>query len=237
MAQFPAMPLWTDAYLGDTLHLSLEEHGAYLKLLMIMWRSDDGCILDDDRRISTMLGITLKKWTGKIKPAIWPFLEPKSDGKVTQKKLQKVRKNALHNSKQQSQNAKARWLKNKESDDAPASNRHCDGNANHIHIHNHKIQDTNVSCTDDEKWIWSEGLDYLISHDGDERRQRSLVGAWLRDHPPDWVRGAIEGAMASASGKPAGYIVRILQNKRHDADATQKALEREKAIILRESMP
>ena len=39
MADFPALPFFTDAYLGDTQHLTLEEHGAYQKLLYIAWRS------------------------------------------------------------------------------------------------------------------------------------------------------------------------------------------------------
>lgn len=32
MAEFPALPLWTDAYIGDTAHLTNEEHGVYLRL-------------------------------------------------------------------------------------------------------------------------------------------------------------------------------------------------------------
>lgn len=38
MAEFPALPLWTDAYLADTAHLSYEEHGLYFHILMTMWR-------------------------------------------------------------------------------------------------------------------------------------------------------------------------------------------------------
>jgi len=47
MADFPALPLWTDAYLADTGDLSEREHGCYLILLMIAWRRPD-CALPND---------------------------------------------------------------------------------------------------------------------------------------------------------------------------------------------
>ena len=124
MAEFPALPFWTDAYLGDTMHLSLEEHGAYLKLLMIMWRSPDCAIADDDRRISTMLGCTYQKWKTRLRPALDGFLMYDDKGQLTQKKLQKVRKNVEMFSEKQKRKANARWLKTKETDNAAASPRH-----------------------------------------------------------------------------------------------------------------
>ena len=47
MAEFPALPLWTDAYLADTGHLTFEEHGLYLNLLILMWRSPE-CRIPND---------------------------------------------------------------------------------------------------------------------------------------------------------------------------------------------
>ncbi len=47
MAKFPHLPLWTDAYMADTLHLTHEEHGLYLMLLMTIWRSPD-CKIPND---------------------------------------------------------------------------------------------------------------------------------------------------------------------------------------------
>ena len=58
MTDLPFLPFWPDAYLADTMHLSLEEHGCYLKMLMISWRSPDCRIDADDARIATMLGVT-----------------------------------------------------------------------------------------------------------------------------------------------------------------------------------
>jgi uncharacterized protein YdaU (DUF1376 family) len=89
MAEFPALPFFTDAYLGDTMHLSLEEHGAYLKLLMIAWRSGDCSLPDDDHRLATMLGITAFRWE-RLRAAIAPFWDI-AEGRWTQKKLLKVR--------------------------------------------------------------------------------------------------------------------------------------------------
>jgi hypothetical protein len=44
MAEYPFLPLWTDAYFADTRHLTLEQHGAYLLLIIEAWRRADCCI-------------------------------------------------------------------------------------------------------------------------------------------------------------------------------------------------
>ena len=128
MADYPALPLWTDAYLGDTMHLSLEEHGAYLKLLMIAWRSPDCAIPDDDKRISTMLGITTKRWRYSLRPVLAPFWTIKNGKFWTQKKLNKVRQDVEKMSQRQRDKANARWagksLKNNATDNAGASAGH-----------------------------------------------------------------------------------------------------------------
>ena len=68
----PSIPLFGDAYLADTRHLSLEEHGAYLQLMMIAWRSTDCALPDDDVRLARMLGISAGRWA-KIKIAVMAF--------------------------------------------------------------------------------------------------------------------------------------------------------------------
>lgn len=66
------MPMYWDAYLADTTHLTTEEHGAYLLLLGAMWRRN-GWVPDDDKDNARILGMTTGKWR-KVKARLMPFL-------------------------------------------------------------------------------------------------------------------------------------------------------------------
>lgn len=62
MAEFPALPLWTDAYLADTRHLSTMQHGAYLLLLMEAWRRPSCTLPDDDLLLARLAGLSPSEW-------------------------------------------------------------------------------------------------------------------------------------------------------------------------------
>jgi len=85
MAEFPALPLFTDAYIADTAHLTNEEHGVYLRLLMFAWRTEACALPDNDARLALMVGVTKGKWN-KMKPTIMSFWRLSDEG-WTQKKL------------------------------------------------------------------------------------------------------------------------------------------------------
>lgn len=90
MAEFPALPLFTDAYLADTRHLTAEEHGAYLLLLMCAWRTR-GCALKDcDRTLARIVGVTRPRWR-RLRPVLAEFFEI-TGGQWRQKKLTQVYK-------------------------------------------------------------------------------------------------------------------------------------------------
>lgn len=74
MAAYPAMPLFTDAYLADTRHLTTEEHGAYLLLLMCAWRSKDCALADDDGALARIAGLSPTKWR-RMKPVLARFFD------------------------------------------------------------------------------------------------------------------------------------------------------------------
>lgn len=85
MADFPALPLWTDAYLADTRHLSQAEHGAYLLLIVTAWRTHDCRLPDDDRLLARYAGCDLRTWR-RQKPTIMAFWDLE-EGRWSQKRL------------------------------------------------------------------------------------------------------------------------------------------------------
>lgn len=85
MAEFPAMPLWTDAYLADTTHLTTIEHGTYLLLLMVAWRAPEKTLPDDDRLLARYAKLTPQQWR-KMRPVMLEFWQVK-DGRWIQKRL------------------------------------------------------------------------------------------------------------------------------------------------------
>ncbi len=88
MAQAPIMPFYTDAYLGDTHHLTTEQHGIYLLLLLYIWRNNGIGVRDDDVEIAKIVRLPLARWK-RNRSSIMPFFHVK-DGVLRQKRLDKT---------------------------------------------------------------------------------------------------------------------------------------------------
>lgn len=86
MAEFPALPLWTDAYLSDTRHLTQAQHGAYLLLLLTAWRTPDCSLPDDDVMLARFAGTDLRTWKVQ-KHVVMQFFTMGEDGRWRQKRL------------------------------------------------------------------------------------------------------------------------------------------------------
>lgn len=84
MSKAPSMPIFIDAYLADTSHLETVEHGAYLLLLMAMWRRN-GWVPDDDKDNARIVGLSKAKWVN-MKKRLSPFLTFEN-GEITQLRL------------------------------------------------------------------------------------------------------------------------------------------------------
>lgn len=87
------MPLHIGVYHADTVHLSRDQHGAYLLLLMAYWRRG-GPLLADDARLAAIAKATSAEWR-KLRPVMLEFFT-EADGSWHQKRadaeLEKARR-------------------------------------------------------------------------------------------------------------------------------------------------
>jgi len=78
MATVPYMRLYVGDYLGDTMHLSTLEHGAYLLLIMHYWKTQEPIEIS---RIPAICGLTKKQFNG-MKSELLSFFGDAELGKV-----------------------------------------------------------------------------------------------------------------------------------------------------------
>ena len=109
------MPVFTDALIGDTLHLSAEEFGAYCLILFATWRNNGRALGDDDRELSRICRVSEVRWRRTLRPKLVGFFNI-NDGNWRQKRLEKewefVVKVQQENIERAKRGAAARWNKN-----------------------------------------------------------------------------------------------------------------------------
>lgn len=76
----PFMQLYVGDYLKDTRHLTAEQHGAYLLLLMSMW-AHGGDLPNDPRKLRRLAGCASGQWK-KVAPEVLPYFQDR-DGVLT----------------------------------------------------------------------------------------------------------------------------------------------------------
>lgn len=129
MTAKPFMQLYVADYLGDTRHLTTEQHGAYLLILMTMWRHG-AALPNDPAKLARIAGVTLRRWH-LVSPDVMAFFDVDGDT-ITQKRLVEEYQKGVSISEKRSASGKigaaSKSLKNKET--APA-------NAKHLPQHSH----------------------------------------------------------------------------------------------------
>lgn len=93
MAEFPALPVFTDAFISDTTHLTAAQTGAYFMLLMMAWRTKGNCLPDDDGKLARWARMDMRTW--KIhKHAVMAFWHKDASQNWRQGRLDDERKRA-----------------------------------------------------------------------------------------------------------------------------------------------
>lgn len=116
------MQLYVADYLGDTRHLTTEQHGAYLLLLMTMWRSG-GRLPKCDKKLARIVGSTPSRWS-KIKPEVMEFFIIDGDFITNERlmfELKKASEKSIKRAEAGTKGGSAKSLKSNKPDVANAS--------------------------------------------------------------------------------------------------------------------
>ncbi|WP_331373790.1 YdaU family protein [Sinorhizobium chiapasense] len=114
MSARPFMQLYVSDFIGDTLHLSTEQIGAYMLLLMAMWNAG-GRLPSDDAKLARVARVSLKKWKS-MAAELMPFFDVDGDdivhGRLTEE-LQKSERKSQSRAAAGSKGGTAKSLKYK----------------------------------------------------------------------------------------------------------------------------
>lgn len=219
MAEFPALPLFTDAYLGDTTHLSTFEHGAYLLLLIVAWRSPGCCLADDDGLLARYTHMTRDKWR-KVRPILEPFFYIEN-GFWHQARLQNELQHLQSRRHQQVEagnaSAIAKSLKRGNRQSTPVGKPlQRNGNEQPTPIPYPVIPLSNDNGGDSDKAFWDSAKAYL------GKSKASLIGQWVRDYGKEETAAAITAAQIERAVNPVEFVAarfRKIGGRSRDAPA------------------
>jgi len=121
------MPIWTDAYLADTRHLTAAQHGAYLLLLMEAWRRPSCSLPNDDRQLARWASMSDDEWVENRDVVMGFWRLNKRRNEFQQLRQLNVRDKVREKSKKQSDRATSGWRKRKKQDATAKPKRMPDG--------------------------------------------------------------------------------------------------------------
>ena len=195
MAQFPALPFWTDAYAADTEHLSYFEHGLYQHILRVMWRSPQCRIPNDDDWLR-------KRFAKASLEQIWAILGEfcQSDGNwISQKRLLKEWQWVQEKRKKNTDAANSRWDNEKDV---------CERNAGAMRRQSERNAPTPTPTPKLRKKDPEENIGGVKNGNGKHRKprhgQRTKNGlrVWLDRGTSEWSEYAIAYAERHGGSKP-----------------------------------
>lgn len=223
----PHVPIFAKDWIVDTRHLTLEQRGAYMDILLFSWVSPDCSCPDDDKEIARILGCTVGRWKAKIRPSIEPFFEIEN-GKWIQKTLKKVRKNVEKRVEISKQNGSkgGRPVSNDINDlENPVGSLQDNPDGTQTETIS-KLNSNTVSSLrsdtsaeapipDERDILFGECLRWLAKQSASTEKQcRSIIGRWLKIKSPSELLAICRDAQSHRPAEPISYITRIVSDER-----------------------
>ena len=113
------LPLYVADYLADTGHLSAEQHGCYLLLILAAWRQDDCGLPNDPKKLARICRMDVRSWNRLSDDilAMWRL----ENGRLYQPRLLAERELSEGKSISAAKSASARWALTENCEKSPKS--------------------------------------------------------------------------------------------------------------------
>lgn len=179
------MQLYVGDYLKDTRHLTAEQHGAYLLLLMSMW-ANGGDLPNDPKKLARLASCTASRWA-KISDDVLAFFEVDGDV-VTQARLRvelkKAQEKSIKRAEAGTRGGEAKSLKDNKADLANASGLPC-----------HSSEPEPDTPPEDKSSV------------GDAQARKPGFEVWWEAYPAAVAKPKARAAYAYAVSRLAGSVV------------------------------
>jgi uncharacterized protein YdaU (DUF1376 family) len=218
MSAPPYMKLYVADYLGDTHHLSTAEHGAYMLLLMAMWRAG-GALPAADANLAKLAKCQPDQWA-EIRDVILPFFQ-RSRGKLTHKRVALEMAKYENTSGKRSEAGKRGGRQKANDNNGPTKAIAKQTESNCRHNQNQNQIDTEAKASggeppqsDPNAKAWAEAKALLFTQGGMTiDAAGKFFGKLLAQHRLEArdLLGAINEALANSTSDPQGWLTKAAQ--------------------------
>jgi uncharacterized protein YdaU (DUF1376 family) len=203
------MPLLVDKYLGDTTHLTTQQHGAYLLLLMSAWKKD-GRLPSSDEQMRNITRLDSKAWAGS-RAVLLEFFALE-DGSYVQKRLSSELVRAKANSDQRSRAGKAsaekREAQRKANETATDVERDAPRNSIPIPTPSSEANASDGKPADDspKAELWRAAVSVLEAGGCPKAQCRTFMGKLVGDYTFPVVQQAVAAAVTHQPADAREYL-------------------------------
>lgn len=225
MAEFAAIPLFTDSWVADTGHLTRAERGLYMDILILIWRSPECRVPNDLAWIARRLRVGDDE-ISTLQSVVAEFLSSTGNW-LTQKRLKREWNYTFEKRKKNIESAKSRWENKKDASERNATTSGV-GNANAMPPHPHPHPQYSEgkpsgadAPPDPEKVMFDGGIRLLTAVGKTSDQARSIIGKWKRDFSTPEVIAALGEAQRHGAIDPVGYVTKTLGDTRRRERASE----------------
>lgn len=214
------MPLYIGDYLADTSHLTTEQHGAYLLLLMALWKRGTAGLPDCDENLAAASRVSITRWRSMRSVLIDGLLLRSEAGVVTQKRLAAELSRSVNITEARTEAGSKGGAK-------AAANRQQTGIANAVaneqqnstpsqsHTQEQRHSDAGASGAgappDPADVIFGTGVPLLTSAGVSDRNARAMLGMQRKQHGDDAVIEALQRCADEKPLQPVAWLQAALK--------------------------